>query len=246
MAEERLTRDEVVSGVSRRMSLMRQALDLDLIREHETWRLGDYASFFAYLQERKLHYERNGYDAEGDVLAVKGYVTIEAWGNIVRHYHKRHGLPLDLLAYAPKGKLEVASGACNLWDADHAGEMDPDLRDLLFDQTVTAPNLLAEYAERKREQGIEPPVMLDRDGKPEMGETDPDAEAGDGGKGSDDPQPEERELDVALDTETGVLTAWQRNGNGHVPLELGRLNVRREDARALILNLCATWGIRLQ
>lgn len=247
LAEERLSRDEFISGFSRRKAMLLQTLDLDLIREHETWRLGDYPSFYAYLNERRLEYEGQGYDSEADILVVKGYSTVLAWSNIVAHFHRRHNIPIELLSYVPKGKLETVSGVCNRWDAAHDDQMDQDLHELLFTATVTKDDILPLYAKRKKLQGIAVPVD-DTGGKIEPKAEDEDRELDGGGEtdGSDESDPpEQRELDITMDTETGELTAWLRRGKGHVPMVFGRLYVKSGDKYDMIINLCETWRVRL-
>lgn len=252
LAEERLSRDEFISGVSRRLGMLRQVVDLDLISRHETWRLGNYDSFYAYLAERKREYEQRGYDSDGDILVVKGYSTVLAWSNIINHFHRRHGIALDLLSYVPKSKLEVVSGACNRWDVNHDDQMDRDMYELLFDTTVTKEDILLVYAERKRRNGEQIPIAdsgAEITAPAENGQSENDGgesdENGAGDAGADDAPPDD-ELDVTMDTETGVLLAWVRRGSGHLPLEIGRFYIKNENARDMVLNLCETWRIRLK
>lgn len=244
LVEERLHRNEVISGASRRLCLLRQAFDLDLINSNETWREGHAETFFDYLRHRRLEYEQRGYDAESDLLCVKGYGTVMSWLNIVLHYHHRHAMPLEQLAGIPKGKLEVASGACNLYDATHEDEMDAELRHLLLDDSVTADTLLERYYAGKEEAPALEGAEIEGDAGAEVGGDD--GQVADGGEdfAADVPDPADEELDIVLNTETGELTAWVNHGRGALPVALGLLRVKDSNAHPLIINLCQSWGIR--
>ena len=248
LAEERLSRHEYMSGVSRRHSMLLQTIDLDLMRLHETWRLGHYESFYAYLKERRVEHERRGFDAEGGVLVAKNYSTVMAWSNIVSHFHRRHGIRLDLLAHAPKRKLEIVSGVCNRWDMLHDDEMDKDLLGLLFEESVSSEDILSLYAHRKRSNG-EPEPVNDDGGRIETDQEDEGIERRDRDEPDQDEEGgdnEQEELEVVLDMGSGDLTAWVRKGSGHVPARLGALLINNVDVHELIVNLCQTWRVRLQ
>lgn len=247
LIEERLGRNEVISGASRRMMLLRQAADLNVMRDFETWKQGSWESFYEYMKDRKAEYERRGFDSEADILVVKGYSTTESWCNIVRHYVDRHGWSVERLSYVPKRKLEIASGTCNIWDVAHDGEADPDMMDLLFDSSVSADDILTLYSQRKKKEGVEIEIT-----KPHIDDIpdDADDEGGDRERGDYEPkEPEDdpdEEMRVVLDTEDGKLTAWVRHGRSEVPMVLGRLDVRNGDKREIIVNLCSTWRVVLE
>ena len=251
LIEERLQRNEVISGATRRLMLLKQAIDLNIIRENETWRLGDFDTFYEYLARRRQEYESRGYDAESDLLVVRGYPTIEAWCNIIRHYHMRHALKLEVLAGIPKSKLEIASGTCNVWDAEHEGQIDPDLLNLLVDDAVASEDMLSLYANRKKAEGIEPQI---EDGEPITTDDPPAGEDKEETAHQTAPELDEKdydprndqELGVSLDTETGFLVAWVRRKGTEIPTNIGRLDVKDDGKRDLILSLCKSWRITLK
>jgi len=258
LVEERLGRNEAISGASRRLMLLRQAADLDIIREKETWRLGDNDTFFAYLQRRKQEYVERGYDAEADLLVVKEYSTIEAWCNIIRHYHERHGYSLETLAGILKTKLEVASGTCNLWDAAHDNQIDPDMEMLLFDASVSNSQLLARYSVLKGERGEDAEVDDDSFESIDGGREGINDFADGGVVGEndfvdspveDDNKESERDyvgVRAILNTETGIVSTWIRRGRSDVRVKLGRFDVQDPDLRQIILGLCEEWRVTLE
>lgn len=249
LVEERLGRNEVISGASRRLMLLKQAADLNIMRDYETWKQGTWESFYEYLKDRKAEYERRGFDSEADVLVVKGYSTTESWCNIVRHFVDRHGWSMELLSTVTKRKLEVVGGTCNAWDALHDGQADPELMNLLFDNSVSSDDILTMYAKLKKKDGVN--VEIDAPHLDEM----PDEEERDGDErtdyerdtsSDDDDDDGGDEMRVVLDTEDGKLTAWVKHGKSEVPMTLGKLDVRNDDKREIIVNLCQTWRVILQ
>ncbi len=254
LAGERLRRDQEGAVGWERLSLLRQAADLEVFQRNETYRDEGFANFLTFLHALALDYRQTHAETSESVLCLKKYVTVESYLNIIRHYHKRHGMTLELLAGFPKGKLEVLSGVCNQWDSLHADHIDADVLAVLRDEAVTSETASAAYAKLKGRGMLSEAEANESAGKSDECQVQSGAGGGldnERGEPAEDagdshPPPEQR-VGWTLDSETGRLTAWIPGAcEQTITKEVGVRFVDKDDVKPLVLGFASEHGIGLR